>query len=61
MRCWLPSVEASDAFLAENVSCCGEEVSFLSSILHFVKLLRLKLDDDLDHVNGLNHAGGEHS
>ena len=61
MGWWLPSVEASDAFLAGNVSCCGEEVSFLSSILHFVKLLRLKLDDDLDHVDGLDHAGREHA
>lgn len=61
MGCWLPSVETSDAFLAGNVSCCGEEVSFLSSIVGFVKLLGLELNDDLNHVDGLDHASGDYA
>jgi|JI9StandDraft_1071089.scaffolds.fasta_scaffold926622_1 hypothetical protein len=61
MGWWLPSVEASDAFLAGDVSCCGEEVGLLGGVVGLVELLGLELDDDLDHVDGLDHAGREHA
>lgn len=57
----LPAVEPLDAFSRVDVFSCCEKVGFMLGIMETTKLLRLELDDSLDHIHGLNHTGGEHA
>ena len=51
--CMLPPVETHDAILGLDVLHGTEEGGFLP-------LFGLDLDDDLDHIDGLNDAGSHH-
>ena len=57
----LPSIEAFDAFFLVDVSECSEEIGFLMFACDFGEFFAFELDDDFDHVDGLNHAGREHA
>lgn len=57
----LPAVEPLDAFFLVDVVCRTEKVGFLFGIMETTKLLRLELDDSLDHIHGLNHTGSQHA
>jgi hypothetical protein len=61
MACWLPAVESLDSLFLVDIVCRTEKVGFLFGIMETTELLRLELDDNLDHIHGLNHTGSQHA